>query len=167
MSKIIVVDEDDNEIGVKERSEIGPDDIYRVAAIWIANSQGDILMAQRSFNKAPDHDPGKWDPGACGTVEEGETYESNIIKEAEEELGIKDIKPEKGPKVFMSDDTRQFFGQTFTTVVDKDIEELNFDKIEVEAVKWFTEDELRRQINNNPAIFTKGIRQAVEPFLKL
>ena len=87
--KIIIVDEDDNIIGSKERNSIVSGDIYRVSALLIENSKGEILLAQRALTKK--HDPGKWGPPVAGTVEEGETYESNIVKEAEEELGLKNI----------------------------------------------------------------------------
>lgn len=86
-SKIIIVDENDTIIGHKNRDSMEDGDMYRVSALWIQNSKGDILLAQRSFDKR--NDPGKWGPAVAGTVEEGETYESNIIKEAEEEIGLK------------------------------------------------------------------------------
>lgn len=167
MNKIIIVDRDDNEMGAKERSEIGHNDIYRVSALWLTNSKGEILMAQRSFNKAPDHDPGKWDPGVCGTVEKGETYNSNIVKETEEELGLKNIPLQKARKIFVNDGNHKFFAQCFTTSVDIDSKDFKIQKDEIKDVRWFTESELRNQIKNNPGMFTKSIKESVEPFMKL
>jgi len=92
--KIIIVDENDNPIGLKERGTLDYDkDIYRVSALWITNSKGQILIARRALTKK--QNPGKWGPGVAGTIDEGETYDSNIIKEAKEELGLQNIKPEK------------------------------------------------------------------------
>jgi len=54
-------------------------------------------LAQRSFNKT--HNPGQWGPAVAGTNDEGETYESNIIKEAEEEIVLRDIKFKKAGKL--------------------------------------------------------------------
>ena len=51
MSEVIIVDEKDNIISYKERKSISQKDIYRVSALWIMNSKGDSLLAQRSFNK--------------------------------------------------------------------------------------------------------------------
>jgi len=84
--KIFIVNEQDEVIGYKERNLITRDDIYRVAGLWITNSRGDILLARRAFSKT--HDPGKWGPAVSGTIAANETYEENIIKEAEEELGL-------------------------------------------------------------------------------
>lgn len=47
----IIVDENDQIIGHKFREEIVQTDIYRVAALWITNSKGDILLARRALSK--------------------------------------------------------------------------------------------------------------------
>lgn len=74
-----VVNDSDEVIGHKFRNDIDfVKDIYRVAALWLTNSQGQVLIAQRLLTK--DKDPGKWGPAAAGTLEKDETYESNIYK---------------------------------------------------------------------------------------
>lgn len=78
--KIPVVNEQDEIIDYKDRSVLDPRDLCHVTGLWVTDSDGNILLAQRSFKKK--HDPGIWGPAVSGTVEEGETYESNIIKEA-------------------------------------------------------------------------------------
>ena len=50
-AKIVIVNENDEIIGSKERGTLNQSDIYRVSALWIQNSKGEILLAQRSFNK--------------------------------------------------------------------------------------------------------------------
>ena len=44
--RIIIVDEQDNEIGSADRETIVPGDsrIYRVSALWITNSKGEICL---------------------------------------------------------------------------------------------------------------------------
>ena len=51
MEIIPLVNEQDEIIGYKERAEIKTEDIYRVSALRITNSQGEILVAQRAFTK--------------------------------------------------------------------------------------------------------------------
>ena len=94
--RIIIVNDQDEIMGHKERGTLVSEDIYRVAGLWVTNSNGNILLAQRQLGKR--NDPGKWGPAVAGTVDEGETYESNIIKEAEEEIGLEDISPTKSKK---------------------------------------------------------------------
>ena len=50
-AKIIIVNGEDKIIGYKKRGTLDLSDIYRVSALWIQNSKGEILLAQRSFDK--------------------------------------------------------------------------------------------------------------------
>ena len=77
---IVVVDERDEVTGTKDYESVTSNDIYRVSALWIVNLRGEVLLAQRSFNKTKD--PGTWGPAVAGTVEKGEDYDTNIVKEA-------------------------------------------------------------------------------------
>ena len=94
---IPIVDEKDNLLCYKERGLVKSRDIYRVSSLCIINNKNQILLGRRALTKS--HNPGRWGLSVEGTVEKGETYDSNMIKEAEEELGLKNIKLSKGPKV--------------------------------------------------------------------
>jgi isopentenyl-diphosphate delta-isomerase len=160
--KIIIVDEDDNVIGYKDREEVTLDDIYRATALWLTNSKGEILLAKRAYTKT--HSPGKWGPAVAGTIEEGETYESNIIKETDEELGIKNVTFEKGPKR-LAHGTWTFFCQWFFLKLDRDIREFTIPENEVAEIKWFTREEAKEKIKKNPEEFVKSMSYLVEPFI--
>ncbi|RJQ15696.1 NUDIX domain-containing protein [Candidatus Woesearchaeota archaeon] len=160
--RMIIVDEHDNVIGHKYREDEKPDDIYRVSALWITNSKGDILLAKRHRNKK--HDPGKWGPAVAGTVDEGETYEQNIIKEAEEELGLKNIKPTLGPKTAPYGQYK-YFTQWFTLKIDKPASELIFQEDEVEEIKWFTKKELLESLQKHPEKFLPKMPRYIGLFL--
>jgi isopentenyl-diphosphate Delta-isomerase len=150
MTKIIIVDEQDNIIGSKERTGEIKEGIYRVSALWITNSKGQVLLARRQLDKA--HDPGAWGPAVAGTVEEGEIYDFNIVKEAEEELGLKNIKFEKGKKVRVRG-KYNYFCQWFLLKLDKKAEDFKFDKKEVLEVKWFSKQEIL-EMSKNPKMLT-------------
>ncbi len=152
--RIVVVNENDEIIAHKERGTLTKDDIYRVSALWVKNSNGDILLAQRKFTKS--HDPGKWGPAVAGTIDEGETYEQNIIKEAEEEIGLKNIKPIPGPKVRMAGEY-SYFDQWYTLTVDKPAEDFVIQEEEVEQVKWFMRDELIKELCDSPGKYLKAL----------
>ena len=159
--KIIIVNEDDEIIGSKERGTLSPTNIYRVSALWIQNSQGDILLAQRSFDKK--NDPGKWGPAVAGTNDEGESYESNIVKEAEEEIGLKQNNFQKSFHHFR-DGEHKHFTQWFFTTSDKKIEEFTIQKEEVEKIKWFTKEELLNELEKDPEKFLKVIPKCINLF---
>jgi isopentenyldiphosphate isomerase len=157
--RIVIVNDQDEVIGHKERGTLVKEDIYRVSGLWVTNSSGDILLAQRKFTKK--HDPGKWGPAVAGTVDAGETYESNIIKEAAEEIGLKDIQPTLGPKRRVSDEYN-YFCQWYTLVVDKPAEAFTIQEDEVERVKWFMRSELEKGLEEHPEDYLKGLNWAVE-----
>ena len=158
-SRVVVVDENDNVIGVKDRSAITHSDIYRVSSLWVKNSAGDVLLAQRKHTKK--HDPGKWGPAAAGTIEEGETYQSNIVHEAQEEIGLQNIAPKSGPKVRVRGEYN-FFDQWYILTVDKAASDFTISEEEVEQVKWFTRAELADELQKRPEQFLPDIGWALE-----
>lgn len=161
--KFIIVDENDNPIALKYREDIQQSDIYRVATLWITNSKGYILLAQRALTKK--NDPGRWGPAVAGTVEEGETYEANIIKEAEEELGLKNIKPRVGPKIRVSH-AHNFFDQWYLLTIDQSVEYFKADPKEVLAIRWFTPQEFESETIAYPEKFLKSMSQWKKLFTK-
>ena len=161
---IPVVDEEDNVLEYKRRGDIKKEDIYRVSALWIENSKGQVLLAQRAFSKK--NDPGKWGPAVAGTVEKAETYESNIQKETEEELGITDIKLTMPFKKIRHTGEHNFFVQYFLAIIDKEINEFNFDKREVNEIKWFDKKKLKEKIRQYPDVFLKSLTVRINLFLK-
>jgi len=159
--KIIIVDENDKIIGYKERETLNQSDIYRVSALWIQSSKGDILLARRKLNKK--NDPGKWGPAVAGTNDKGESYESNIVKEAEEEIGLRDHRFQKFDKIRYSG-KHNYFCQWFRLIIDKKLEEFVIQKNEVEEIKWFKKDKLLKKLENNPSNFLKSMKDYINLF---
>lgn len=146
--KIVIVDSNDNIICSKYRDEVDYyNDIRRSAGIWVTNSSGQILIAQRSFKKRID--PGKWGPAVQGSIGVDETYESNAYKEIEEEIGIKGAKLIEGKKQYVSYPMK-YFSQWYFYKTDLPISSFNFPKNEVENIKWISRDELFLTIKSNP-----------------
>ena len=136
--KIPIVDENDNIIGIKDREDRKPSDITRVTVIWITDENGNILLQQRKFNKRVGS--GKWGPGVTGTVEDGETYESNAYKELEEEIGIKNIPLTESKNFFGENTTGKRFAQLYLCQISsKQI--LTPQESEVEKLEWFSKEE--------------------------
>lgn len=145
MTKIIIVNEKDEIIGHKERESLNLEDIYRVSALFVMNSKGDILLAQRSFNKK--NSPGKWGPAVAGTNDVGETYTTNIIKEIKEEIGIEIKNP---TPIFKKRSAlkNNYFVQWYFEIVDKDISEFTIQKEEVEKIKWLSKQDFFKEVED-------------------
>lgn len=156
--RVTIVDEEDQIIGSKKRGTILQEDIYRVSALWVENSKGDVLLAQRKFTKK--NSPGKWGPAVAGTVEEDETYESNIYKEAEEEIGLVGVTFTKREKVRRSGE-HNYFCQWFFVCVDKDLDEFVIQEEEVEQIAWLSKEVLKKEVMKTPDQYLSSIRSFV------
>ncbi len=152
--KIPIVNEQDEIIGYKDRRERDSKHICRVTGLWITDQEGNILLAQRALSKK--HDPGLWGPAVAGTVEEGETYESNVIKEAEEEIGLTGFKPLVGQKIRRST-SHEYFVQWFTAVIEHNYPFKKQDD-EVEEIRWFTKNEVDKLLEEKPEMFLTNFK---------
>lgn len=86
---IDVLDENGNKTGeILTREQIHKKGLYhRIVVIVIIDAQGNILMQQRSKNKA--QNPGKWDVAVAGHISSGQTSIEAAMRETLEEVGIK------------------------------------------------------------------------------
>jgi len=153
--KIIIVDEKDNILGFKERNSVLDNELYRVSSCWIVNEKNQVLLAKRSLNKK--RNPGKWGPSVAGTLEEGETYESNIVKEFFEELGLEDSKPVEILKEKIIGEGENFFVHWFYLKTDKKVHEFKLQEDEVSEVKFFEREEIFSMVKRFPEKFTSNM----------
>ena len=153
MSKVVVVNDKDEVIGYKERNDRNQTDIIRVSGLWVFNDKKEVLIAQRAHTKT--HDPGKQGPAVAGTVEEGETYASNIIKEAEEEIGLiieeKDLAT--GPHKF-TETSHKYFAKGFFVKTNLPISAFTIQKSELEDLKWIHIKDLVKWVKEKQKIFS-------------
>lgn len=164
MSKVIVVNREDEIVDYRDRNDWNTSDIIRVAALWIYNSENQVLIAQRSLNKV--RSPGLWAMSVAGTVEEGENYESNIIKETEEEVGLT-IKAEDlvlAPKNFI-DVEHAYFVQMYFLKLDFPVTDFNPRVGEVEQVKWISLEELSTWFADRPQDFTPAFKYCLADYI--
>ncbi|HET6746541.1 MAG TPA: NUDIX domain-containing protein [Candidatus Saccharimonadales bacterium] len=146
--KIPIVDKDDHIIVYKEREEVDySSDIFRTASLWITNNRGDILLAQRKFDKKVD--PGKWAEAVGGTVEGEDSYVDTVLREAEEELGLSGVIVKEGPKQFITSPC-DYFVQWYSATVDLPIEAFTIQREEVEQIAWIPRSQLLEELRHNP-----------------
>ena len=136
----------DKVIGKKLRSGITKDDIYRVSSLWVFNQNRELLIAQRPVWKK--NDPGKWSESAVGTLEIGETYQSNLVKEAKEELGL-DLNENKlvfVGKEFFESPKNKLFGAMYSVIL-PNTPKLDLNSHEVPNVEWISNDKLKDELS--------------------
>jgi isopentenyl-diphosphate delta-isomerase len=83
-----LVNEKDEIIGTvwKSQAHKDPKLIHREVGIAIFNTDGYVLLQQRSINKAKN--PGMWTVSATGHINMGEDPAQAVIRETREELGL-------------------------------------------------------------------------------
>ena len=158
--KIPIVNGNDEVIGYKERGETTSEDISRIVALHVFNENYEVLIAKRHSTKSID--PDKWGPSVSGGVEEGYDYDMTVVKEAEEEIGLKNIKPifyRKMPK--LSGINPRFTGVYYVIINSKE-EDLVLQKNEVSEIKWISVLDLENWWNKNPEDFVPSFKRSLD-----
>jgi len=88
MENVILVDEQDNEIGIAEKYATHrlPVKLHRAFSIFIFNSKGEMLLARRARSKY--HWGGFWSNACCSHPRPSEPVDLATKRRLEEELGF-------------------------------------------------------------------------------
>jgi isopentenyldiphosphate isomerase len=157
---INIVNDKNELLGTKPRNELNNEtDRYQYSALWITNNKGETLLAQRKLTK--DKDPGLWGPAVAGTVDAGETFEINIYKEAEEEIGLTNTEFIKGPLIRM-DSPRRNFGQWYSAEVNREANTFTLQEREVEQLAWVSIVKLIADIEAHPEKYVPALPLAIK-----
>lgn len=157
--RIPIVNEKDEILYYKDSTERDlKKEITRISGLWVTNEKGEFLIAKRSKNKK--HHPNIWGPSAAGSVEEGETYKSNIIKEAREEIGIDIGGVVLGPKKRVSS-SHEYFCQYFFVKIPSGTAFI-LQESEVDEVRWISLQELKNWCSKNPEEFVPSFMKNID-----
>jgi len=84
---LILVDENDNEVGLMEKLSVHQaGTLHRAFSVFIFNSKGELLLQQRADDKY--HSGGLWTNTCCSHPVNGEDINATIKKRLKEEMGI-------------------------------------------------------------------------------
>ncbi|MCF7669545.1 MAG: NUDIX domain-containing protein [Verrucomicrobia bacterium] len=145
-----VVDEQNEVIGAASRSEIHRRGLnHRSAHVLVFNNAGHVYLQKRSMKK--DTFPGAWDSSAAGHIDRGESYEHGAVRELKEELGIS--RPPALEYLFSlsaSPATGNEFVRIYKCTANGPF---THPPDEIDYGKWFTYEEVDREIKRNPSGF--------------
>jgi isopentenyldiphosphate isomerase len=154
-----VVNNDDRVIGTTTRKEAhgNPKQIHRVAHVLVFNRKGELFLQKRSRNK--DVQPGKWDSSVGGHLDRGECYRDAALREAAEELGIRDPELKFLYKYLHRNDYEAEYVSTFSCVYDGPIQVL---QSEIEAGQFWNLDDIDAE--SSKGIFTPNFLEELKRY---
>jgi isopentenyl-diphosphate Delta-isomerase len=151
MEKIILVDENDNQVGTCEKIEGHKNGgkLHRAFSVFIFNSKGEMLLQKRGNDKY--HFGGLWTNTCCSHPRDGETTEQAAHRRLSEEMGfdcpIKEIFAFIYKATFSNGLTEWEYDHVFIGTHDGEIKP---NPNEADGFVWMTIDDLKKDIIENP-----------------
>lgn len=148
--KILLVDLNDNVLKhvTKQEAHAKPL-LHRAFSVFIYNN-GKFLIQKRNKNKY--HSGGLWANSLCSHPRANMSFEDSVKSRAKFELGIEDINfKELFTFVYMTKFNNNLFEYELDHVLLSNYSgDINFNKDEIEDVKWINLEELQKDLVENP-----------------
>ncbi len=147
---IEITDENCNTIGVFPRNKVHKEKIcHKIVHIFLFNKEGEILLQKKST--LMDENPGKWSSSVSGHVKAGESFLTAAYRELKEELNVK-LKIQHVDTFTPSKETDFKCVGFFVGELNKPVYP---NPIEIEEVKFFSQEEVNKMIEKEPEKFSK------------
>ncbi len=159
-----IVDRNDRVIGEATLEDIYKNAyIHRVVFVVINEESGRLLMQRRSAKVSTNAN--RWDVSAAGHVDSGEDYSEAVKRELQEELGIKGVELKESAYYFsdviLDGKKLKRFVKIYTATLPIDTK-FSIDTNEVSEVSWFTVDELKEGIKQQPQEYNSDLNQSLK-----
>jgi isopentenyl-diphosphate delta-isomerase len=165
MIKVILVDKNDNEIGIEEKLKAHQEGkLHRSFTIFIFNSKGELLLQKRAKTKY--HSGGLWSNTCCSHPKPNKNLKEEAKRRLKEEMGIEV-------------DLKEIFSLLYKAKVG-DLIEYEFDHVflgkfdgnprpnptEAEDWKWINQKKLKKDLKENPEKYTAWFKIILDKALK-
>jgi isopentenyl-diphosphate Delta-isomerase len=166
MELVILVDENDNQVGLMEKMEAHEKGLlHRAFSVFLFNSKGEMLLHQRAISKY--HSGGLWTNACCSHPRDKESTIDAAHRRLEEEMGF-------------DCEIKEVFHFTYKSALDNELTEHELDHVfigeyegeinpnpeEVESYKYISIPELTKDIEENPQNYTEWFKICLEEVLK-
>ena len=162
---VILVDENDNPIGVAEKLQAHQDNLcHRAFSVFVFRKAPEplLLLQQRADNKY--HSGGLWTNTCCSHPRPGESIIEAGERRLQEEMGMSVSLESKGWFHYVA----HFGNGLVENEVDHvlvgftEVEEIQLNPEEAQDYCWVTAEELRRDLAARPERYTAWLREALE-----
>lgn len=164
MEQVILVNEQDQPIGTMEKIEAHEKALlHRAFSVFIFNDEGALMLQQRAADKY--HSPLLWTNTCCSHQKVGETNIEAGKRRLQEEMGftaeLKDVCSFIYKAPFDNGLTEHEYDHVLTGVYN---DEPNLNPEEANAYKWMPLEEVKKDIDKNPEIYTAWFLIIFEKF---
>lgn len=164
---VILVDKNDNEIGVEEKIKAHKEaKLHRAFSIFVFNEKGEMLIHKRAACKY--HSPNLWTNACCSHPRPNEPLEKTARKRLKEEMGIEC-------------DIEEIFTFIYKAHFDNGLTEYELDHVfigicndipnpnpnEVAEWKWISVEELINDVKKHPEIYTVWFKIVLEKVIDI
>jgi len=160
MTQVVLVDEKDKVVGLKEKfaAHRNPVPLHRAISIVIYNrNKSQILITKRSAKKPTW--PLYWSNAVCSHPHPGETYAKAAKRRLVEELGIKISLKELGRFVYQAKLNKTWGEHEYDAVFVGTYEgTLHPNPKEIVGFEWLTINQLKKELAKNPGKFTPWLK---------
>lgn len=162
---VILVDHEDNPIGTAEKLEAHQKNLcHRAFSVFIFRKKPvlEVLLQQRALIKY--HSPGLWTNTCCSHPRPGEDIIAAGQRRLKEEMGIETPLTNVGKFHYIAHFENGLVENEVDHVLVGFIDKENFavNKNEVEAFRWITLLNLKKEMESHPALFTPWLTKAIE-----
>ncbi len=167
MEQVILVDENDMEVGAMEKIEAHKKGVlHRAFSVLLFNSKGEMLLQKRAKNKY--HSGGLWSNACCSHPRPGENIEVAVKRRLFEELGV-DVKTDFSHKFiynisFPNNLVEHEYDHVFIGIFDG---EPTVNSEEIEDWKYISSEELATEIKMNPEDYTHWFKIILSEEIKV
>lgn len=159
---VILVDENDNEIGVMEKMKAHQEGVlHRAFSVFIFNDKEELLLQQRAITKY--HSGGLWTNTCCSHPRPNETIKDAAHRRLFEEMGMSCELTIKTNFIYKSPFENGLTEHELDYVLVGHINQNpHINKEEVESYKWMTVSDIKRELKKNPSSYTTWFKIAME-----
>lgn len=164
MQRVILVDEQDRQIGTEEKIAAHKQGLlHRAFSILIYNNKGEMLLQKRALEKY--HAGGLWSNACCGHPNPGESVEHAVHRRLQEELGFDcELTPIESfiYKLPISNGlTEHEYLHRYSGIYDGD---MHVNPEEVSDIRWITKENLDTETKEYPKHFTPWFLLMLQKF---
>ncbi|WP_417362067.1 isopentenyl-diphosphate Delta-isomerase [Galbibacter sp.] len=161
---VVLVDEDDRQIGLMEKIEAHEKAmLHRAFSVFVFNDKGETLLQQRAAHKY--HSPGLWANTCCSHQRDGESNLEAGMRRLQEEMGFTTELEEVLSFIYHAPFDNGLTEHEYDHIlVGKYNQDPNVNPDEVASWKWVSLKDIKADIAEHPSHYTAWFKIIFEKF---